>query len=313
MTFFLVVLLGLLPGVALVLWGRGPRSVPPASGGQPPSSLAAAAVLRDGAVGATRWAFAALICRLARDGHCTLGRTQKRRWWRPSAVATVDLHADPTALTALEQTVLRQLGRHDTLDGFGFSGSTFRRRTLRDVRAALVARGRLADRSRRSTVCALAGGALLTASGLGGAAGLPVLWSAAGLGGGLGGLLAATVRYPLTAAGARRRAAHRAHAERRHEQIDRGVDEAPARAAALLREALPVLVLERLATPRWLAAVADRLDAAEGEIDAPGWVRDEGPAGASFADACRTLAAVLQALGARTPLLARLRPQNPGP
>jgi hypothetical protein len=59
--------------------------------------------------------------------------------------------------------------------------------------------------------------------------------------------------------------------------------------------------------------VADRLDAAEGEIDAPGWIRDEGPADASFADACRTLAAVLRALGARTPLTARLRPQGPEP
>jgi uncharacterized protein (TIGR04222 family) len=259
-------------------------------------SLPAAAVLRDGAVGATRWAFAALAGQLARDGYCTLVRTEQRRWVRPVPVATVELHADPTALSQLEQTILRQLGRHDTLDGFGFAGSTFRRRTLRDVRADLVNRGWLADRARRSTVCLLLGAAVFAASGVGLAGGLPLLWSAGGLGFGLGGLLAASVRYPVTEAGARMRAAHRVHAERQRARIEAHLSDAPQHAMALLVEALPSLVLERVATPRWLRAVAGAVEGKE--TTRLNWVRDEVGTSSSCADDLRTLAAILRALGA---------------
>ncbi|PSQ97426.1 MAG: hypothetical protein BRD55_02235 [Bacteroidetes bacterium SW_9_63_38] len=259
-------------------------------------SLPAAAVLRDGAVGATRWAFAALACQLARDGHCTLVRTRQRRWWGPTGVATVDLHADPTVLSSFEQTVLRQLGRHDTLNGFGFAGSTFRRRTLRDVRADLVEKGELVDRSRRSTACVLLGGVLLVTSGVGLGMSGPVAWGGTGLGAGLGMLGIATVRYPCTEAGARIRAAHRASAEQTRNEIEDRLSTSPARAAALLVGTLPALVLERIATPRWLHAVADAVEGAEGgRLD---WIQDEGEPGASLADDLRTLAAILKALGA---------------
>jgi uncharacterized protein (TIGR04222 family) len=296
MPLVLAVVLGLLPGLAAVLWWRGPTIEGETAADRSKISIAEVAVLRDGAVGATRWAFAALACRLAREGHCTLGRTRQRRWVGPAPVATVELHADPTVLSSLEQTVLRQLGRHDTLDGFGFAGSTFRRRTLRDVRADLVTRGWLADRARRSTVCLLLGAAVLATSGVGLAGGLPLLWGAGGLGFGLGGLLAASVRYPVTEAGAQLRAAHRAHAERQRARIEARLSDAPQHAMALLIEALPSLVLERVATPRWLRAVAG---AVEGEETIRlNWVRDEVGTSSSCADDLQALAAILRALGA---------------
>jgi uncharacterized protein (TIGR04222 family) len=296
MVLVLAIALGLLPGVVATLWWRGPTVEGPEAEAPPDVSIAEAAVLRDGAVGATRWAFAALACRLAREGHCTLGRTRQRRWVGPAPVATVELHADPTVLSSFEQTVLRQLGRHDTLDGFGFAGSTFRRRTLRDVRADLVTRGWLADRARRSTVCLLLGVAVFAASGVGLAGGLPLLWGSGGLGFGLGSLLAASVRYPVTEAGARMRVAHRAHAERQRARIEAHLSDAPRHAMNLLVEALPSLVLERVATPRWLRAVAG---AVEGEETTRlTWVRDEVGTSSSCADDLQALAAILRALGA---------------
>ena len=291
----LFTVVGLLPGIAAVMRRRGRRVSASFASGPSEASLSAIAVLRDGTVGATRWAFAGLACRLARDGHCTLVRREKRRWGRPTAVATIDVHADPTALAPLEQTVLRQLGRHDTLDGFGFAGSTFRRRTLRDVRADLVARGWLADRSRRSTVCLLLGLALIGTSGGFLAAGGASLWAAGSLSFGLSGLLAASGRYPVTKAGARMRAAHRAFAERQRKQVESRLSRAPQQAIAVLIEALPVLVLERIATPRWLRAVAAAVEE-EGPTRLD-WVRDEVGRRASCADDLRVLAAILRAFG----------------
>jgi len=297
--------LALLPGLAAFWLWRGPRAdiEPPAD--PPPVSLPDAAVLRDGAVGATRWAFAAMVVKLARDGHCTLVRTRKRRWLRPGPALTVDRHAAPTALSGLEQTVLRQLGRHDTLGGFGFAGSTFRRRTLRDVRTDLVERGDLADRSKRSNGCLALGLAALLVSLFGLAGGLGTLCAAGG-GLGVGALIAACVRYPVTAAGAQRRAAHRAYAERQRDRLQALLPDAPERAAAVLMEALPALVLERIATPPWLTAVADRLEPASGDDSPPDWIRDEIDGCATDVEACRTLAHVLRALGARAPIAKRL-------
>jgi uncharacterized protein (TIGR04222 family) len=294
-------LLAVLPGIAVYVYSRGPRVDTNEPSGPPAPSIAEAAVLRDGAVGATRWAFAALVCRLARDGHCTLVRTRKRRWVRTVPVVTVDLHADPTILTPLEQTVLRQLGRHDTLDGFGFAGSTFRRRTLRTVRARLVERGWLADRHRRSNAFLGLGLAGL-AVGLGGfAAGLSLYTVAAGAGVGVGCLVAATVRYPLTESGARRRTAHRAYAKRQRDRICAHLSEAPDSTGSLLLDALPHLVLERIATPEWLGTVADRFDDATAEPETPDWLRDDVNEISSFADGCRTLGAVLSAFVDRFP------------
>lgn len=301
----LTFVLGAVPGVVAVYLGRGPRA--PADSFPTPvpsemASLPAVAVLRDGAVGHTRWAFAALVVKLARDGHCTLVRTRRRRWLRTRPVVTVDLHAEPPALSPFEHMVLRQLGRHNTLDGFGFAGSTFRRRTLRDVRADLVARGWLADRRRRSTACLLTGGVLAGASGAGLLAGLPPVGAAAGLGLGVGALAAALVRYPVTTEGARTRAAHRAHAERQRGRIEDALPDDPERAAALLVDALPRLVLERLATPRGLAALSTRFAEAGPKTPPPEWLRDEVDGLDTFADACRTLGAVLTALAGRCTL-----------
>lgn len=297
MALFLTFGLALLPGLAAFLVWRGPRvDVEPQS--EPPTvSLPEVAVLRDGAVGATRWAFAAVIVKLAREGHCTLVRTRKRRWLRTGPALTVDLHASPTALSPLEQTVLRQLGRHDTLGGFGFAGSTFRRRTLRDVRTDLVERGWLADRSRRSNVCLVLGLGLLGISVFG-PGDMSLLVSAASAGGGIGSLIAAGVRYPLTEAGAQPRAAHRAYAHQHRPHIRTHLSDRPVHAARLLMDALPALVLERIATPAWLSTIADRLDASDVDLDPPTWVRDDLSGGDSFADACRTLARVLSAVGA---------------
>lgn len=306
MVLFLTGGLALLPGLVAFLVWRGPRvDVEPPS--EPPDAqLPEMAVLRDGAVGATRWAFAALIVKLARDGHCTLVRTRKRRWLRPGPALTVDLHAAPTALSALEQTVLRQLGRHDTLGGFGFAGSTFRRRTLRDVRAHLVEHGWLADCSQRSNACLALGVVLLCVGVFGPGGGLPLLAAAAGAGLGAGSLIAAGVRYPVTEAGARRRAAHRAHAEQRRGEIRTQLSDQPGQAVGTLMGVLPALVLERIATPHWLETVANRLDAESSSLSAPDWIRDEIDGIGSLADACRTLAHVLRALGARAPLPERL-------
>jgi hypothetical protein len=210
------------------------------------------------------------------------------------------------ALSALKQTVLRQLGRHDTLDGFGFAGSTFRRRTLRDVRAALAERGWLADRRRRSNACLALGLVLLGGGLLGPVAGLSALAGAASAGLGAGSLLAAVPRYPLTDQGARRRAAHQAYAAHRQDQIRTQLSDHPDQAAETLLAALPALVLERIATPHWLEAVATRLDDGRCAKPAPDWIRDEVDGTASMADACRTLARLLRALGACTPLPKRL-------
>ena len=301
MVLFLTFSLALLPGLA-VFWGwRGPRVKASGEAGRPNFSLPAAAVLRDGAVGATRWAYAALLVKLARDGHCTLVRTRKQRWLRKRPTITVDLHADPTVLTSFEQTALRQLSRHDTLDGFGFAGSTFRRRTLRDVRRRLVERGWLADRRRRSTGALLLGLGLLGGAGGGLLTGASAMAIAVGTGMGTGSLLAAVPRFPVTTTGARRRAAHRAYARAQHEQIHDLLPGPPRRAARRLIEALPALVLERRATPRRLCALADRFEAADADVPVPDWVRDEGGGADTFADACRTLAHVLRALGAKVP------------
>jgi hypothetical protein len=298
MPLVLAVVLGLLPGLAAVLWWRGATVDGEAAVDPSKISIAEVAVLRDGTVGATRWAFAALACRLAREGHCTLGRTRQRRWGRPAPVATVDLHADPTSLSPLEQTVLRQLGRHDTLNGFGFAGSTFRRRTLRDVRADLVDKGWLSDCRRRSNACLLLGLALTVGCGIGGAVGVPTFWVAGGIGLGVGGLGAASVRYPVTEGGARTRAAHRAYADRQQARIETALSDAPEEAAARLEAALPALVLERMATPKWLHTVADRFDATDRTVDAPSWLQRDGERPDSFADFCRTLGPVLTAMGA---------------
>jgi hypothetical protein len=307
---FLTFGLALLPGVAAVLFWRGPRAGAEPPFGPPDPSLQEAAVLRDGAVGATRWAFAALLIKLARDGHCTLVRTRKWQWLRTGPALTVDLHADPTALSSFEQTALRQLGRHDTLGGFGFAGSTFRRRTLRDVRADLVDRGGLADRRRRSNACLALGVTLLAAGSVGLIGGLSTLASAASAGLGVGGLLAAGVRYPVTETGARHRAVHRAYAERQRERIRERLPDHSEEAAAILVEALPALVLERIATPRWLDAGTDRFDTT-GARSAPDWIRDEVDDLDSFADACRVLGDGLRAVGARTPIAKRLSPGQP--
>jgi hypothetical protein len=304
--------LAVLPGLALFYHRRGPRVTVKSPAGPPAESLPEVAVLRDGAVGATRWAFAALLVKCARDGHCTLVREQKRRWVRTAPALTVDLHADLQALSSFEQTALRQVGRHDTLAGFGFAGSTFRRRTLRDVRADLVERGWLADRSQRSNGCLALGLVLLSVGLLGAAGGLPVLGAAASAGLGTGALIAACVRYPVTEAGAQRRAAHRAYAERQRARIRDALPDAPERAAAVLREALPALVLERIATPRWLVAAADRFEAATVEGPPPDWFRDEVDGIASFPDACRALASVLRTMNACASLSGwRSRPGQP--
>jgi hypothetical protein len=293
----LAFVLGLLPGVVAVYLGRGPGASAASTPTRPEASLAEVATLRDGAMGATRWAFAALVLRLARDGHCTLVRTRRRRWLRTRPVVAVDLHADPTALSAFEQTVLRQLGRHDTLDGFGFAGSTFRRRTLRDVRADLIERGCLADRARRSNVCLALGLVLLTGSGVGVLAGSFLLVAAAGAGLGMGSLLAALPRYPATDEGARRRAAHRAYAGRQRDRIRALLAEDSGCAEEVFLDVLPALVLDRIATPRWLIGVADSFDEADGARPVPDWIRDEIAPIASMAEACRTLAHVLRAMG----------------
>jgi len=310
---FLTFGLALLPGVAAFWLWRGPRGTAPSASGPPDASLPELAVLRDGAVGATRWAFAALVVKLARDGHCTLIRTRKRRWLRTAPTLTVDLHANLPALSLFEQTALRQLGRHGTLGGFGFAGSTFRRRTLRDVRANLIERGWLMDRQRRSNGCLALGLALLGGAVFGPFAELSLLAATGSAGMGVGSLIAAGVRYPVTEAGARRRAAHRAYAERQRDRLRTHLPDHPDRAADVLLESLPVLVLERIATPRWLRLVADRLADASAERRAPDWVRDEVDGTKSLADACRTLAHVLRALGARTPLSGRLGLQRPRP
>jgi hypothetical protein len=289
--------LALLPGVAAFWVWRGPRVEVGSRGDPSGRSLPEIAVLRDGAVGATRWAFAALVVKLARDGHCTLVRTRKRLWLRTGPAFTVDLHADPRTLSPFEQTALRQLGRHDTLGGFGFAGSTFRRRTLRDVRADLIERGCLTDRARRSNVCLALGLVLLTGSGVGVLAGSFLLVAAAGAGLGMGSLLAALPRYPATDEGARRRAAHRAYAGRQRDRIRALLAEDSGCAEEVFLDVLPALVLDRIATPRWLIGVADSFDEADGARPAPDWIRDEIAPIASMADACRTLAHVLRAMG----------------
>lgn len=298
MSVFLPFGIGVLPGILAWWYWRGPRPSG-VDGTEPPTlSLAEAAVLRDGAMGSTRWAFAALVCRLAREGHCTLTRRQERRWLRSVPVITVDLHADPRALSALEKTVLRQLGRHDTLDGFGFAGSTFRRRTLRDVRADLVERGWLTDCHRRSNAL-LAAGVVFVAVGFVGGFGLEwAMAGAAGVGLGVGSFIAAVPRYPLTDRGARRRAAHRAYAHRQSDRIQEGLEDDPQRAAALLLEALPVLILERIATPQWIDDLADRFATAPTEISPPSWLRDETSSMTSGTDMCHVLRSVCSALGA---------------
>ena len=305
--------LALLPGaVACWVW-RGPRVAVEHRDDPPGWSLPEVAVLRDGAVGATRWAFAALVVKLASDGHCALVRTRKRLWLRTGPAFTVDLHANLPVLSPFEQTALRQLGRHDTLGGFGFAGSTFRRRTLRDVRADLVKRGGLADRTRRSNVCLVLGLALVAGGGGAACAGLSAVGGAAGIGLGVGSLAAALPRYPVTPAGARRRTLHRAHAERQRDRIRTLLPDQPERVVEILLDALPGLVLERIATPRWLRAVASQLDDATAECRPPDWVQDEVGTTESMADACRILADVLWALGARTPLRERLRPGRIAP
>lgn len=292
----------LLPGLtAFWLW-TGPRVESAPQSSPPELSLQEAAVLRDGAGGATRWAYAALLVKLARDGHCTILRTRKRRWFRTGPVLTLDVHADPTALSSFEQTALRQLGRHDTLGGFGFAGSTFRRRTLRDVRADLIDRGWLADRHRRSNVCVTLGLLLLGSGAFGPAVGFSVLGSAAAAGFGAGSLIAACARYPMTEAGAQRRAAHRHFAETQRTYIQELFLDRGEKMADRLTDALPALILERIATPRWLNDVADRLAEMEGRSDAAAWIQDEVEGAESAADACRTLAHVLRTLTVRTPL-----------
>jgi uncharacterized protein (TIGR04222 family) len=299
--FALAFILAMLPGLALFYYRRGPRmNVTPAS--EPPElPLAEAAVLRDGAMGATRWAFAALLVKLVRDGHCTIVRERKRRWVRAEPALTVDLHADPTALSPLEQTVLRQLGRHDTLGSFGFAGSTFRRRTLRDVRADLVERGWLADRRWQSNACWMVGAVLVGLGTVGALSGGSGMTAPAGIGLGVGSVLAAYPRYPLTGDGARRRAAHRACAERQRDRLRRQLSNQPERAWKPLLKALPHLVLERLAPPRWLIAVAGRFETAAVEEHPLEWIRDEVDGSSSRAKACWTLACVLRAMGARAP------------
>ena len=265
--------------------------------------LPAAAVLRDGAVGATRWAFAALVVKLAQEGHCTLVRTRKRRWIGTGPVVTVDLHADPTGLTPFEMTILRQLGRHDTLDGFGFAGSTFRRRTLRDVRDDLIERGWLVDRHRRSNMCLVLG---LTLLGIGLVASLGPLLSAMATGLGTGSLLAATARFPVTETGAHHRATHRAYAQSQYDRLRAHGCDVPERADRLLSKALPHLILERMGTPRRLRAIAAQREAAEISESRLDWVRDEEGTDASLGDDCRTLGHVLTSLGCQ-PISDRLR------
>ncbi len=300
----------LLPGLAAFWVWRGPHVAVDSHSEPPDLSLPEVAVLRDGAVGSTRWAFAAVIVRLARDGHCTLVRTRKRRWLRTGPAVTVNLHADPRRLSAFEQTALRQFGRHDTLGGFGFAGSTFRRRTLRDVRADLVERGWLADRHRRSNTCLALGLVLLGVSVFGLTGEMSLFASAAGAGLGVGSLIAASVRYPLTRDGARRRAAHRAYAEERRDRVHALLSDCPEEAVAVPWDPLPALVLERIGTPGWLRAVAVRFAAAGEKHDdgAPDWIRDEVDGTESVADACRTIAFALERAGAHTTLAERLRP-----
>lgn len=130
--------------------------------------------------------------------------------------------------------------------------------------------------------------------------------SAAIAGSGVGGLLAATCRYPPTATGVRLRAAHRACAQRQHKRLRACLSEAPERAAVLWEDVLPHLILERIATPRRLNALADAVEEAGCARPRPGWMQDDVDESATFADGCRTLGHVLAALGA-VPVAERVR------
>ena len=305
MIVLLAVGLGLLLGLG-GLWVRcGPR---PAASPEVVKRLPLpeAAVLRDGTLGHTRWAFAAVLLQLARDGHCTLRIRTQRRWLRPMPVVTIEPHADLPALSPFEQTVLRQLLRHDSVDGFGFAGSTFRRRTLRAVRGTLVARGWVADRRRASTL--LWGGAVLGvgAAGLLAGTGVGPRWAPAVLAGlGMAGTLAALPRFPQTKAGAAALAGHETAVQAQRDHITDTASSQPTSAARRLRAALPALVLTRQARPRWLHLVATSLDSASDAPSPPSWVQHNGEPPATWAEAVQHIGTVLRAMGA-VPLRNRL-------
>lgn len=296
-------LAGMIPGLWLTWRWKGPESDADSGGARrsaPDLPLPLAATLLTAeSVGSHRdRLFAALVTDLAQRGRLRIERYEedalvgsRRRVRAVPAGEDVSAETPPdgaggdadAGLTALERELLDRLARHESLRSFRKEEKGFRERAVEGLRAELVDRGLLRDRSERSRrtrrwslVLAAAGVAGLAAGAVTGAA---PAWETAGLllGGALGAGVAAAREFEVTGAGARARARVRGSLEHWQEEIEEAADgeEAERREAARrLVERLPWLVLERGFAPQVASELEEELDDEDARLLRPDWVRD---------------------------------------
>ncbi len=274
---FLVVVGGAAGGVASWRW-RGPR--PEATARRPPADLdrpTAVALLgnRDGQ------AFLATLFDLARRGHVTLRHDQEDKLVGATDVVRLETHPTPDDLSDFERRFVDELGEYETLDDFWSDTRSFRRDVLRDVRDALFERGWMENHTTRSGL--LLGGALVALLGgfaavITGGSALRLYLLSAGMGVGLGGVIAAVRRYTWTEDGARRAAALRGYLDYEKSNIERLRDTSPAQAAERLVDVLPWLLLHDEVSRAWIEKTKEALDAADEVPELPdGFVSLVGP------------------------------------
>ncbi|WP_103029610.1 DUF2207 family protein [Salinibacter altiplanensis] len=256
----LVVVGGAAGGVAAWCW-RGPR--PEATARRPPADLdrpMAVALLgnQDGQ------AFLATLFDLVRRGHVTLRHDREDQIVGSTDVVHLEVHPDPTDLSDFERRFVDELDGHETLDDFWSDTRSFRGDVMSDVRDALFDRGWMEDHTLRSGL--LLGGGFVAL--LGGFAAVITGDSAfrlfllfAGVGMGLGGVIAAVRRYTWTEEGARRAGALRSYLDHEMSEIERLQETSPARAAERLVDALPWLLLHDEVSKSWIEDTKEALNA----------------------------------------------------
>ncbi len=265
---FLVLLGGAAGGIAAWSW-RGPR--PDVTARRPPSDLdlpMAVALLRKG----DGWAFLAVLLDLARRGHVTLRHDREDQALGSKERVHLDGHPDRADLTEGEQRFVDELRAYDTLDDFWDDTSSFRSDEMSERRDEVYDRGWMRSHAGRSNLllgvalAAIFGGFVAIATG-DSAVRFYLLFS--GIGGSLGGFIAATRRYTWTPEGARRAMALRSFLNHEKAEVDRLRETDPARAAERLVASLPWLILHDEVSTSWIEETSDALDAADAAPELP--------------------------------------------
>ncbi len=282
-------LLGLLPGVGLMLkWhdpGDPPTRIPD---GMPEEPLHRAAFLT---VGHTEWALraaSALVVDLARRGYLRLERTEAEGEYGATtkkgglASGTLEVHRITPAppgdrLAGAEEEFLRHLEEHGSLQSL-LGSLGWVPKVYRLARREMLEEGLLEYHPERRNA-ALVASLLLPLLFLGGAGLVSGSWTTALLFGAAPGaaiglwLAAYEGRYQLSEKGARRRAWLRTRQEELRTALEGAVETDPLGGARLLAEHLTLMLVDRKLSHTLLRDLEEAVQEAGGELELPGWIR----------------------------------------